>query len=872
MAIISNAKGYTNDVYLNLFPDQYVSEKEKQTELWIKTNMDYFSNVAYQQYYNNSTTFVGNYNLLKGIINRSDFYEMPEVQSFMDTLEKDMKLPEYVKHYSILNSPINTLVGESSRRPDNVRVRAMDDDSKAEQLQYNTQMLQQYLQQIILTKIKSQLAQQGIDIEDEEFSDQIQQITLEQLQENMKNYTSMAESWGNHILEALKVGFNIKEKSEEAFRDLLVCAREHFHIYEDNSPMGFGCEVLNPKNVWSLTTPDKKYTRDAFASGYIMLMELSEVLDKFNLTQEEVDHLRKGLRGYYQYGIARESNLVNGNAPTGSKSVTYDTYDPLVEQQRQFIESQLQSNNIQLENYLGIGQNNIMNSFGTKVVVTQAYWKSKRKVGKLTYLDPETNSEQTVLVSEDYKKIPGEIDIEWGYINQWWKGTKIGQDVYINVEPFNLFNYNPIIGVTHEIKNTEARSLVDLMKPFQVIYNVCMNKLYRLLEKDFGKVILTSIRHLPKLKDQDESDAIEQWELMAKEKGIIFIDDSPENLEAPSSFNQHAAVDLSRTAEIQGYYNLAAQIKQECWELVGITRQRTGQIAASETATATNTALSQSYTQTEPYFVQHEYVMNQFYQALLDAAQYIEVQKPQSTVSYINNIGEQAFIQVNQADIKLKDLQVFATSRVEDQRIFNELRQLAQPMLQNGASIYDVSMLYATNSIRQMQQTFKILKDKQDQFQAQQQQIEQQQLQQQQEQFEAAQAQAYQDKLEDRANENYNKELDRINEKEVAIIKSLGFGKVQGEDLNANGTPDIMESARLTLDTTTAQRNHDIEIQRLQLERQKALDARNKDIMDAKSQEEDRKVARENMKNDLQIAKENAKGRAKKAAATKKKK
>lgn len=862
MAIIQHAVGYTNDLYLNLFPDQYVSEKDKKEDLWIKTNMDYFANIAYQQYYKNTHSFTNNYNLLKGIIDRRDFYEMPEVQSFVETITKDMKLPDFVKHYSILNPPLNTLVGEVTRRPDNTRVRAMDEDSKSEELQYKTQILQSYIQQVIQNKVQTQMAQEGIDPNSKDGQEEYQQLTMEQLQDNMKNYTSMAESWGNHVLEALKVGFNMKEKSEDAFRDLLICAREYFHIYEDNSSMGFSCEVLNPKNVWYLTTPDKKYTREAFASGFINLMELSEVLDKYSLTQEEVDHLRKGLRGYYQYGISRESNLVNPNAK-GQESVTYDTYDPLIERERQFIESQLQFNNTQLDNYLGIGQNNLLNSFGTKVVVSQTYWKSKRKVGKLIYFDHETQSEQTVLVSEDYKKIPDEISIEWGYINQWWKGTKIGQDVYIDVEPFELFNYNPIIGVVHEIKNTEPRSLIDLMKPFQVIYNVCMNKLYRLLEKDLGKVILTSIRHIPKLKDGSEEDAIEAWELMAKEKGIMFIDDSPENLGAPSAFNQHTAVDLSRSQELQAVYNLAAQLKTECWELVGITRQRLGSGAASETATATNNALSQSYTQTEPYFVQHEYVLNQVYQGLLDAAQYIECRKPQSTISYVNNIGEAAFIQVQGSDIKLRDLQVFVTSRAEDQKIFQELRALSQPMLQNGASVYDISMLYSTNSIRQMQGIFKSLKDKQDQYQQQEQQIKQQQVQQQQQQFEAQQQQAIQEKQVEMANDNYNKEMDRINKKEVAIINSLGYGKIEGEDDNSNGIPDIMEVNKLNLETQNAQRNHDIELQKLNLEKQKAQDSRDSVMLEQKSKEKDRTLEREKMKNDLKIAKSRPKPKSK---------
>lgn len=870
MAIIPNAKGYTNDLYLNLFPDQYVSEKEKRSPLWTKVNMDYFANIAYQQYQRNSNSSITkNYDLTKGIITREDFYETPEIKSFIDTLERNIDLPSYVKHYPILNPPLNTLIGEVTKRPDNSRVKAMDEDSKAEELQYKTQRYQDYLFKTIVNKIRENALRAGADLEDPEVQQQLQESTFEEFQEEMMTYTSAGESWGNHMLEALKVGMNLKELSEDGFRDLLICAREYYHVYEDNSPMGFSSEVLNPKEVWFLSTPNKKYTRESYAAGFITLMELSEVLDKYKLTKEEVDYLRKGLRGFYQYGIARESNLVNPRA-VGIGSVTYDTYDPLIERERNFVESQLQANNIQLENYLGIGQNNVLNSFGTKVVVIQCYWKSKMKVGKLIYLD-ENGDQQVAIVSEDYKKIPGEISITWEYINQWWKGTKIGQNVYIDVEPLEILDYCPIIGVVHEIKNTQPRSLVDLMKPFQVLYNICMNQLYSLLEKDLGMVVLTSLRHLPKLKDQDEGDAIETWEMMAKEKGVIFIDDSPENLKAPSSFNQHTALNLSRANEIQARYNLAAQLKLECWELVGINRERTGGVAASQTATGTNAALSQSYAQTEPYFVQHEYLLNQFYQALLDAAQNIESRKPTSTLSYINSMGEAAFVQTSAEDFKGRDLQVFVTSRAEDQRIFNELRQFGQAMIQNGASIYDVSILYSTNSVRQMQAVFKSLKDKQDALAQQAQNIQQQQLEQQQAQFEAQMENAERIRQEDIVNENFNKEMDRVNKKEVAIINTFSRQEDNLVDNDNSGVPDILEVSRLNMDMTQADRNHQIEIQKMNMEREKLNQAKQSDLNKIAIEKEKLKVERENMKNDIQVERIRAKNRAKTASKKPKK-
>jgi hypothetical protein len=50
--------------------------------------------------------------------------------------------------------------------------------------------------------------------------------------------------------------------------------------------------------------------------------------------------------------------------------------------------------------------------------------------------------------------------------------------------------------------------------------------------------------------------------------------------------------------------------------------------------------MQQSYSQTEPLFIAHEYVLGQFYQAIIDASLYIESSQEQSTFSYITSEGQ----------------------------------------------------------------------------------------------------------------------------------------------------------------------------------------------------------------------------------------
>jgi hypothetical protein len=337
----------------------------------------------------------------------------------------------------------------------------------------------------------------------------------------------------------------------------------------------------------------------------------------------------------------------------------------------------------------------------------------------------------------------------------------------------------------------------------------------------------------------------------------MFIDDSPENLKSPSSFNQFRDIDLTRTQEIQSRYNLAIQLKNECWELIGMSKQRLGSVTASETATGTNTAIQQSYSQTEPLFVAHEYVLGQLYQAMIDASLYIESSKPQSTISYITSEGESAFVEVNGTDLKFRDLKVFLTNRPEDKQMFNEIRGLSQAVIQNGGSLHDIIELYSTNSVRQMKKVFKTLKDRQDQMQDQQMQQKQQEIEQQQQIAQAQMQQAAQLQQEKIAHDDYQAELERINKVQIAMIAAESKGGPLS-DVDSSGTADVLEMSKLSSEQTQAAKDYEAKLSDIQSKNKIAADK-------MQIEREKLQVARENQANDVKVAEINARNRANKS-------
>lgn len=835
------------EVYNLQYPDTTVSEKEKRSKKYIKSALDYFWSLGVKQIMANKESFAKNYDLVKGTLRPEDFYQKEDLPSFYESdveniIKHEESLPSYVQDFSIIQSPINILKGELTKRPENVLVKAMDDESQAQELTYRTDVLKDYVTSLIANNVLMKAAKEGMEVDEE----QLQQITAKEIEEKLSNYTSHVERWGTRVLDSLKLKLSMKEKSEEAFDDLIKVAREKIHIFEDNSTLGLNLEVLNPVNTFDLTTPGKKYISDpldeingAYASGFINIMEISEIIHRYSLTKEEVDHLHKLAKEALPIAET-DSNLFHPELK-GIDSIKYTTYNRLALEEKMFMDNYL-NENPHTDNFINF-PNTMSSVYGNKFTVMQVYWSSLVKMGKLTYLD-ENEQVITTPVDENYKSgmHPTEIDLVWGYVRQWWKGTRIGPDIYKDVEPFQLLEYCPIIGVVYEPKNlTKIKSFVDMLKPFQAMCNIYMNKLYEMIQKDLGNIILASLRTIPKGPDDTHEDVLDRFIEKCKAEGMMFVDDSPTNTNGPSSFNQYTVLQASRAGEMQAYLNLYQLIKQEAWSLVGINPERQGIVAQQNTATGVQTAMSQSYSQTESLFTQHEYFMNKVYQALLDAAQYIESHKETSTISYLTSDFDSGAIAITGEGLNLKDLWVFVTSRSEDNQNLQQLKMLSQSMLQNGASPYDVMLMQTSKSTRYIQDAFKRIEDRRQAMEEQAQQIEQQKLEQQQIQFQQAQEIALQQHQADIENENYNKELDRQSKERVALISATSRGEVTPPDEDASGIPDVFEGLKHDLQRTKLDRDH--------VAKQKELAMKQMEVLNrSKNAEEDRKLKKEELK------------------------
>lgn len=890
MAVIKSnvATASPNGLILDTFiyPNQYASVDEKHTPEWLKKNMDYWNAIAFSQYQNNKG-IIDNYKLLAGEFDFTE-YSDADIDPILDALRgsQNSDAPKHLKHYPIVNSPINTLLGELIKRPDSFMIKATDEDSKNQYIAVKESLIKQAIEQKIQAKYTALLAGRGVDVTTEEGSQQLQSMSMGEIEEYMrKSYSDIGEQWATKKIRQLKDYLYYQEKSEDGFKNLLVCSGEYFETLPDKkASLGIRFNTLNPALVWKLGHPNMKFADEAYAIGWIDRLDISQIVAMFDLTEEEIEHLIQ-LQSNNGFG---PNNLDKGSG-TGINSIHYNTYNPLA-YRNSILNPDIVSPDKKDPFTFNLG-GTYGNSAFQKFIVVKSYWQSKRKHGKFTYFDEDGNKQSEIVDEnfETYEKpifypwvkkeddkiaenlISGEL-VEWGYENEWYEGLKIGGDIYKGGKlPLNQC---PITGLIHNNLNATPNSLLGLMKPLQSIYNVLINQLFELLGKEMGNVQLVSLRHIPQFKDLGDEDALAIWEENARSKGIVFVNDSPENTQGSSSFNQWTNIDLTRSQEMQTRYDLAQRIKLECWELVGINKERLGSVAATQTATGTDAALRQSYSQTEPYFRAHETVMQRTLQLLLDTAKWVEVQNPVSLLSHVNSDFENEFIKMTSEELMTKNLMIFVTNSGKDLQLFNSLQRLAEAALQNGSDFVTVMELYAAESKSQIKNIFQKQQAERQAREQQAQEIEQQKVQQAQEATQAQLAQAEKQHKETIENENYNKELDRINKKEIALIGTFSRQEDNMKDNNMDGIPDILEITRLDSDIKATEKEHDIKLrdidsknkqhsdkisvekEKLKLEKEKILNEKAKMKIEAD-------LEKKNMVNDLAIARQNRIGRNK---------
>jgi len=843
MQLKNGAKAEYNKMSTLTQPIQFIPRKDKDDD-WAAHNLDWLEWQGMKQLRRNARRLSKNYKLAKGIIDRSDYIVEEDVEyaELIDVLTKEDQSALELKFYPIIPNVINVLVAEFAKRNTRVTFRAVDEISYNELLDQKRAMIEQRLLADAERKMVMSMIEQGADMEDPEIQKALAPENLKSLPEIeqffKKDYRSMLEEWAEHQARVDEERFKMDELEERAFRDMLITDREfwHFKMNEDD----YELELWNPLVTFYHKSPDIRYISQGNWVGKVELYTVSDIIDKYGylMTDAQLQSLEAiyptRAAGYPLQGMQNDGSYYDA-----TKSHEWNTNMPSL-QYRQFMSVWEQNSTAgnDIVSYIMSESEDYTDYQNTDMLrVAHIYWKSQRKVGHLIKID-ETGQVMQDVVDESYaitqkpiydtsvlknktkeNLIAGE-HIDWIWINEVWGGVKIGPNypayfgmnnnasginpIYLGINrskpgrvPFQFKGDStlygcklPVEGSVFSDRNTKSTSLVDLMKPYQIGYNIVNNQIADILVDELGTVIMLDQNALPRHslgEDWGKNNLAKAYVAM-KNFQMLPLDTSITNTENALNFQHYQVLNLEQTQRLMSRTQLANYFKQQAFEVIGITPQRLGEQVEQATATGVRIAVSNSYAQTETYFINHcDYLMPRVHQMRTDLAQFYQSTKPSIRLQYITSTDEKVNFEMNGTDLLLRDFNIFCTTKTNHRATLEQLKQLAITNNTAGASIYDLGNIMKAESIAEVSH---ILKSSDEKQQAQRQQ-EMQQQQAMQEQALQAKNQEAMMKMQFEAEEN---EKNRQNDIVIAEIRAAGYGA--GVDINQNQQSDYQDAIK----------------------------------------------------------------------------
>lgn len=751
---------------INLPPQQLPFNRKNKA--WRKRHLDWADNKTFFNYSPVRESVIHkkiNYDLLNGKVHMSDIKVVLNPEGI-----KAGFIPDRIQHYPIMNSKLNILRGEESKRVFDYKVIVTNPNAISE--------IEDNKKNELLQRLRTLIADTSIS--EEEFNQELEKLNYYYTYE----WQDFREIRANALINHYTKEYDIPLLFNEGFMDAMTVGEE---IYQ--------CDIIGGEPTIERVNPLKIRV---FKSGYSNRIEDADII-----ILEDYWSPGRVIDTYYDVLSKKDMEYIE-HIPDHVSQASIDSMDNIDERfgfvNNNRVGEEMSSNGFYFDP-LNLFSDSTSNSLlpydlAGNIRVLRMYWKSRRKIKKVKSYDLETGEEIYNFYPETYiiNKDLGEEEKIF-YINEAWEGTKIGTDIYVNMRP-RVVQYNRlsnpsrchfgIVGSIYNLNESRPFSLVDMMKQYNYLYDVIHDRLNKLMAKNWGKILRLDLARVPK------GWAIEKWIYYAKANGLAVEDSFKEGnigashgkLAGALNNASSGVIDAEFGNSIQQQINLLEFIKLEMSEVAGITRQREGQISNRETVGGVERATLQSSHITEWLFVIHDGVKKRAIECFLETAK-IALKGRKKKFSYILSDGTNMIVDIDGDEFAEADYGLVVDNSRGTQELSQKLDILAQAALQNKILSFSTIMkLYGSHSLAEKQR----LVERDEQLmqerssQAQQQQLETQQ--------QIAQMEAQQ-----RQSELQQKEQANIRDNETKIL----VAQIQKEDNDGIKEYEFSEEARANL-------------------------------------------------------------------------
>lgn len=621
-------------------------------------------------------------------------------------LDNDDALLKKLQNFDLINTKINSLREELMARPINFNAVATNPNANNMRLDY--------LNQLTVEHVDNLIRMVNAKVKREELA-AYNQKELKRLSGILKSYKIKGEIEANNILKYVLLQNNLKYIFGEGFLDALLVAIECYWVGVRNNNMVV--ERLNPLRLRFMLPPDITDIKHSSWATYEYHITTGEAYDWFHSFLKEED-----------------SNIINSTIATNSFNFS----------------SNLGFKSSYINTTMNIPQDNrsIDNFFGDYDVITTmlptftsslneglvrvlyAEWESLREQ-KIVHRYTDKYGEEKDIVESDYKldKTIGDKKVESFWTKEIWQGYKVGNKyintsgncLYLDVKPKDVQHtslrnpnkaYCGFIGKIYNSVNSEPIPIYDKALPAQKMYNMLMLQIERLITSEIGRAVMIDPKAIPEDMDYESFNAI------LKTFKMMPIDTSKTNGSTP--FGQvdlsMASNAISERMQWLGYY------KNEIVEILGVSRERVGQIQNGTNVSDNQANIQNSRTVTEGEFRQHDDLIRQVLTAILDVSKEHYRENPIQAVMLDNDSP----LFVTAEELSLHDYDVVVANKSSERDLIRTINGLAQAMIQNGYNLS--SILHIMNedfSLGKKIAMLEELEEERKQLQQQQQEIQQ---------------------------------------------------------------------------------------------------------------------------------------------------
>ena len=783
------------------FPEQKVPNSKKSQEEWYAACCDFI--ISRGLSIRNKDELEVKYDIVNGKIPDS-FYDKI-LNPYNATKDKYKRFPATMRNYDFMKGIIRRYVGEYIKNPHDFIVSANNPEVILARNGKLKQELSILVQQQIAAKINEAYQQFVNEGNDPKQFNPEQVVDIENfIKEFNENYIDEISMQGQELLNVIR----------DLTEDTLLYVRAYFdfitfgecYTYTDIVGKNIVKRVISPRDAFPINT-DNMFREDDDMFACRRKLSYQQIMDEFgeHITPKQKDFLNK------YYGNRTPDTRLTYN--------TYESYFPEVckkfsDKDRNLFRSQ---SNMMIDNNTGLYD------------VWHVVWRGFERIAIVTYIN-ESGFIDTRIETDDYKlqKELGDISIEYKYKPQVYECVRIGtrsEAIYPYKARAIAYDRNgklPYNGINELLQGFGKFSIVEIVTPFQVFYNIVAYHREIVIAKNKLNILMLAKSLLGK----NSEDTI--YKMIAD--GVLYIDDTEDSGMLRSQQVRYLQSNLGDY--IAQLTALLADIKESANQQVDMTAQRYGEIANSAGKSVTQEAINRGSMGS----VIIEYIMDcmreRDYARDLDYSKLAWIDGLDTSFRDSNN--NLKYISLNVDNHVYADYVIKCKNSSKEQEKLDALKQFAFNASQNGDPMMAVAAIEGDN-VASISKLIKKFQEQKEAHEMQLQQMEQQTKQMEQE-FELQKIQVKGE--EDRK----TKELEGYIDQQIELIRAdsnmISYNAEVSDEAKEEGL-DRLQDARNQLDR-----------EKLQLERQKI-------ILDTYNKQQDRAVKLKDIDTKYKIAKTN---------------